>query len=161
MEIVDESQAYSWRSETLALFQTSNLTVEDGTKVAQFMNDLNKLAENFLTGPARLFLKPVPESVQLKRTQQLIQLMKETVDLSMYIQRQCTVLEIRGFDFYRHHHFRHDSPEMEADRSHHMDPDDPRRDGESIRMVIKPGFCVTGKENRQPKIWAKAVVLLP
>lgn len=87
--------------------------------------------------------------------------MKATVDLATYISRkQSAVLQIADIESCRNRTFRHDSLQMEADRSHHMDPDDDTRDGASIRMVVKPGFFVSEQEDTEPKVWAKTVVLL-
>ncbi|KAF4248506.1 hypothetical protein CNMCM8980_005664 [Aspergillus fumigatiaffinis] len=161
---VDEPKAHSWRSQTLGLFKQSELgsvAEEDSPNKGEGTRDWHGLAQRFLEGPVRFFLKPVSSSEHQAQVEQLVELMSETADLSLYIRRQHTALQIRGFEHYQGQTFRHDSPEMELDRYHGMDPDDSRRDGDRIRMVVKPGFFAPGPANGERKVWAKAVVLLP
>ncbi|GFG16330.1 hypothetical protein IFM61392_09449 [Aspergillus lentulus] len=160
---VDELKAHSWRSQTLGLFKQSDLgsvAEEDSPSKGEGTRDWHGLAQRFLQGPVRFFLKPVSSSEHQVQVEQLVELMCETADLSRYIRRQYTALQIRGFEHYQGQAFRHDSPEMELDRYHRMDPDDSRRDGDRIRMVVKPGFFAPGPANGERKVWAKAVVLL-
>lgn len=133
---------------------------EDSPGKGEGTRDWRGLAQQFLEGPVRFFLKPVSSFEHQAQVEQLVELMSGTADLSLYIRRQYTAPQIRGFKDYQGQAFRHDSPEMELDRYHQMDPDDPRRDGERIRMVIKPGFFAPGPANGERKVWAKAVVLL-
>ncbi|GES66439.1 hypothetical protein ATETN484_0015000500 [Aspergillus terreus] len=160
---VDELNAHSWRSQTLELFRKSELAYvaeEDSPNKGEGTRDWYGLVQQFLTGPVRFFLKPVPSSEQEAQVEQLVELMSETADLALYIRRQYTALQIRGFEHYQGRAFHHDSPEMELDRYHRMDPDDSSRDGDRIRMVVKPGFFAPGPANGESKVWAKAVLLL-
>lgn len=122
---------------------------------------INALADDFVNGPARFFLKTVNESECTRRKQQLKELIRDTYSLSVDLWKRPDPVEIRGFKDYKHLPFRHDSPVIEADRSHRMDGKDDSRDGERIRMVVHPGFFSLENEDKGESVWAKVAVILP
>ncbi|KAL2815192.1 hypothetical protein BJX63DRAFT_431011 [Aspergillus granulosus] len=166
---VDETKAQSWREQTLHLFYKSSLgsgeqshdTEKNAVDQLVFMCDVKKLAEEFLVGPVRMFLKPASASDHQTQIEQLMQLLRDTGRLCLYIRQQYAAPQIRGFEFYGGQPFRHDSPEMQLDRYHRMEADDASRNGDNVRMVTKPGFFAPGVEGGKVKVWAKAAVLLP
>jgi hypothetical protein len=162
----NEPEAHAWRSSTLQLLSKVKTSEENGLHDVleksrnQYADDLTAA---FLNGPVRYFLKSPGRSELHERKEKLGDLIRYSSDFSLCLWKQRVALELRGFEYYVKRPFEHNSPIMEAHGSLRLD--DARRDGETVRMVVQPGFFARGNEDGerydQVKVWAKAVVMLP
>lgn len=169
---MDEREAHIWRSQLLRIYNPPLATAKD-EKEKLAAKDMQKridncsslLATKFATGPVKPLLRQIPQTQELGRLEKLKHIYIDAGQLATRYWTQRSFVKSHHLETLRAETYRARSPLMEAHPSQGLEDDeDNSHDGARVAVVVHPAVLAFGnddcEEYHQPRVWAKAVVLL-
>jgi hypothetical protein len=123
----------------------------------------NDITMAFLSCPGKILLRSVSQDEELKRREELLDIVQAALELSARLWKQPMVLRTKRFADLLEDTFSVDSEFMDAHPLHQLE-DENRLDNHRIILVVSPAILGMGDSDGgnylQHRVWGKAVVLL-